>query len=305
MTDFRMKRSAPAAKPAFRSESSLMRYEELRSDGPNWTLGSTEQSARNLVPAVHKAIQILAFINAQPRAVPLSAITEGTGITKSHCLSILRTLVHHGWLHFNPDLKSYELSTGILRDVSSITLQASPLLAITSVVQALPVKTGTSCILSAPHADGGFVVVEKANAPGRLEISYPIGHYYPRDTSAHMKALLAWLEPTAAESWLAGWTPVPYTPATVTSMEQVWQQLELTRERGYALSIDEFTVGIAAIALPIFDNAGEVAFILDCVGLTPDICQREKQIARGLIGAVAEIHGIIAGRPPFGFPSGN
>lgn len=280
-----------------------MRYEELRRDGQNWTLGDADQSTGNLVPAVHKAIQILAFINAQSQAVPLSAITEGTGITKSHCFSILRTLVHHGWLHFNPDRKSYELGTGILRDVSSITLQASPLLAINSVIQDLPAKTGTSCILSEPHADGGFVVVEKANAPGKLEISYPVGHHHPSDASAHMKAHFAWLDPAVTESRLADWTPVPYTPATATSPEAVWQQLDLTRKRGYALSIDEFTVGIAAIALPIFDNAGQVMFILDCVGLTPDIRQRETQIARRLIEAVTEIHGIIGARPPAGFPT--
>lgn len=280
-----------------------MRYEKLINDGQRWTLGDTEEAPRQLVPAVEKAIQILAFINAQPRAVPLAAVAESTGITKSHCLSILRTLVHRGWLHFNPDLKSYELGTGILRDVSSITFQATPLLAITSVIDALPVQTGTSCILSEPHADGGFVVVEKANAPGKLEISYPVGHHYPRDTSAHMKALLAWLEPAVTESWLADWEPVRYTPATAASMNAIWKQLQLTRERGYALSIDEFTIGIAAMALPIFDSAGQVAFILDCVGLTPDIRQRENEIAPLLIAAVAKIHSLVGGRPPVGFPT--
>lgn len=266
-------------------------------------LGDTESSSPPLVPAVHKALQILAYINSQPHAVTLSAIAETTGITKSHCLSILRTLVHHGWLHFNPDLKSYKLGAGILRDVSSITLQASPLFVVNALVQNLPLMTGTSCILSQPHDDGGFVVVGKANAPGQLEISYPLGHHYPRDTSAHMKALLAWGDQEAAEAWLADWTPVRYTPATVTSMDGVWKELELTRKRGYALSIDEFTVGIGAIALPIFDEAGLVIYILDCVGLTPDMNRRQKEISRALIAAVAEIHVALGGRPPAGFPA--
>ncbi|WP_158625902.1 IclR family transcriptional regulator [Arsenicitalea aurantiaca] len=287
---------------ALKAATAQMRYEELRNDGQRWTLGDADISGPNLVPAVHKAIQILAFINQQPRAVTLSAIIEDTGITKSHCFSILRTLVHHGWLHFNPDLKTYELGTGILRDVSSITLQASPLFVVNSIVQELPLQTGTSCILSEPHADGGFVVVEKANAPGQLEISYPVGHHYPRDTSAHMKALLAWVDAEEVEAWLAGWTPVSYTPSSVTSMQGVWRQLELTRERGYALSVDEFTLGIAAIALPIFDNAGQVVYILDCVGLTPDITARQGEVARALIAAVGEIHRAIGGRPPQNFP---
>ncbi|UYQ70906.1 IclR family transcriptional regulator [Pelagibacterium flavum] len=280
-----------------------MRYEELRNHGQRWTLDDTEPTARSLVPAVHKAIQILSFINQQPRAVTLSAIIENTGITKSHCFSILRTLVHHGWLHFNPDLKTYELGTGILRDVSSITLEASPFFVANSIVQDLPLKTDTSCILSEPHPDGGFVVVGKANAPGKLEISYPVGHHYPRDTSAHMKALLSWVEVSEVEAWLADWTPVSYTSQSATSMQEVWRQLELTRERGYALSIDEFTVGISAIALPIFDFSGQVVYILDCVGLTPDITQRQDTVAEALIEAVGEIHRAIGGLPPAGFPA--
>jgi DNA-binding IclR family transcriptional regulator len=293
----------PTAQQAPKPAAMTMRYEELRSDGQHWTLSDTERSGPPLVPAVHKAVQVLSFINAQPRGVTLSAIAEATSVTKSHCFSILRTLVHHGWLHFNPDLKSYELGAGILQDVSSIMLQATPLLIINKIVQSLPLRTQTSCILSEPHVDGGFVVVEKANAPGKLEISYPVGHHYPRDTSAHMKAMLAWLEPAMAETWLSDWIPVAYTPATITGMDGLWEQLELTRKRGYALSIDEFTIGIGAIAMPIFDSAGQVVFILDCVGLTPDISSRQLEIAGSLIAAVGEIHAAINGHPPPGFPT--
>jgi DNA-binding IclR family transcriptional regulator len=213
----------------------------------------------------------------------------------------LRTLVHHGWLYLNPETKSYELGGGLLRDASGILRRAKPLLAIAAVVRELPPKTQTSCILSEPHEDGGFVVVEKANAPGKLEISYPIGHYFPRDASAQMQALLAWAPPEASRRWLAGWQPTPYTPATATSFDDVLRQLDLARRRGYALSVDEFTVGIGAIALPIFDSAGQVIFILDCVSLTPEIRARERQIASALQAAVAEIHRSIGARPPDGF----
>lgn len=280
-----------------------MRYEELRSDGQRWKLADAEDVAPNLVPAVHKAVQIIAYINAQNRAVPLSAIAEATGVTKSHCFSILRTLVHHGWLHINPETKSYELGAGLLRDASAILRRATSLLPITTVVRDLPLRTGTSCILSEPHEDGGFVVVEKANAPGKLEISYPVGHFFPRDASAQMQALLAWAPPETAQRWLAGWSPTAYTPKTATSLEDVLAQFELTRRRGYARSVDEFTVGIGALALPIFDTAGRVIFILDCVGLTPEIREREREIAAELQSAVSEIHAAIGGRAPADFPT--
>jgi len=300
-----LKKTNPSERLARKIPLNPMRYEELRKDGQRWTLDDAEPTATTLVPAVHKAIQILSFINQQPRAVALAAIVDNTGITKSHCFSILRTLVHHGWLHFNPDLKCYELGTGILRDVSSITTNASPLLLVNSIIQDLPLKTGTSCILSQPHPDGGFVVVGKANAAGKLEISYPVGHHYPRDASAQMKALLSWLDDREVEAWLADWTAVFYTPFSATSMEEIRRQLELTKDRGYALSIDEFTVGISAIALPVFDFNGQVLYILDCVGLTPEIEQREEQMAQALIEAVQEIHRAIGGRPPACFPAAN
>lgn len=276
-------------------------YEMLQDEGGRWTLSDNEAEISASVPAVRKAIQILSFLNFHQRPALLSLVSDATKITKSHCYGILRTLSHFGWVTFNPEHKTYALSVGILKDVSSVLPNLPAWTIISPILSAIPASTGTSCILSIPSMDEGFIVVGKANAQNQLEISYPAGHRFPRDSSAQMKALLAWASPEYMQRWFEGWTFKPYTPAAPASLERVVEELEVTRNRGYARSVDEFTMGISAIALPIFDEHGQVAFILDCVGLTGDIARKEPEIASALKAAVAQIHRSTAATPPADF----
>jgi len=58
-----------------------------------------------------------------------------------------------------------------------------------------------------------------------------------------------------------------------------------------------------AFGLPIFDRDGEVLYIFCSIGFLPDIKPREREVARLMQQAAADIHRDILGRPPAGFPA--
>lgn len=180
---------------------------------------------------------------------------------------------------------------------------AIPSAIIRPIIEELPLRTGVSCILSEPLDKRGFVVVAKASAPGQLEITYPIGHCFPRDASAQLRAYLAWSPEREIDAWLEGWQPIRYAQSTLTSLEQIKKELSATRLRGYARSVGEFTEGLTALALPIFNVAGKVAFILDCMGLSSTIVRVERRIAEQMIATVDEIHRLMGGVVPKIFPT--
>ncbi len=278
-------------------------YEELKMENDRWVLSEGPRSgAGGLVPAVDKAIRILAFINGTKAELTLAEIADKTAITKSHCHAILKTLAYHNWLYFDPTRKTYRLSIGIQRDLSGMMHDTTPLSVIKPLVEELSSRINVSCILSGLSPDGGFVVVAKASAPNQIEISYPIGHRFPRDASAQMKARLAWVTEDEVAAWFREWKPVKYAGMTSLDQDDIKAELQATRLRGYSRSIGEFTQGLTAIALPVFDSDGKVIFILDCLGLSLTMALHETDIAEHTIQTVKAIHQLISGKPPKGFP---
>src|SRR5258706_9651563 len=95
---------------------------ELLRDGDHWLLRGTPgvrssppSVSLGLVPALEKAIRIIALINENSGVAP-PQIASTSGVTRSHCHAILKTLVARGWLAFDERLKTYRLQTGVLRD---------------------------------------------------------------------------------------------------------------------------------------------------------------------------------------------
>ncbi|ARC38785.1 hypothetical protein A6J80_20990 (plasmid) [Paracoccus yeei] len=272
-------------------------YEELRREGGKWVLDDRADAGaggKGGVPAVQKAIAIVSLINARGPELSLATIAEETGITRSHCHSILKTLVDFRWLGFDAERKTYRLDTGILRDLSTMVCQVTPMSLIRPVIDDLPVRTGVSCIVSTPQADGSFVVTAKASNPAEVEISYPIGHRFPADAPAQMKArLLAFDgERLAHEIELTRHA----TGASPEWAAQTAEAMAATRKLGYARSIGEFTEGLTAFALPVLDDRGEVTFILDCMGLNLAMLRKEAEIVRAMRAAIDEIHHLLGVR---------
>lgn len=296
------------ALPSAESDDALY-SSRLRQDAGRWVLTAEDDKipatpAPGLVPALENAIAILDYINrTAPHAVLLSEIASVLSVSKSHCHNILKTLVHFGWLNFDNRLKTYSLSAGILTCVSSFL--GSPVLnRIRPELVSLVEKTGVPMVLLQPMPDDTFVVIDKFNGTQTMEVSFPVGHHYPRDAVAATRAFLAWQPQAAIDAWMAKWRPVKYTPQTLLTARAVKAEFTATRERGYARSVAEFTAGLTALGIPIFDGRGEVAYVVCCSDLTDNILPMEKAIANALIhSAVSISRALLAQLPPgFGRP---
>ncbi|RWI88952.1 IclR family transcriptional regulator [Mesorhizobium sp.] len=280
---------------------------ELHSDGTHWTLDarledSPSKPSPGIVPALENAIAIISYLNKKaPRGASLTELATKLSISKSHCHSLLKTLTYFDWLEVDADSKVYKLETGLLSDASS--LLNSPILdKVRPLLAALVERIKIPCVLSAPLSDDTFVVLDKFNAEHVMDVNFPIGHRFPRNAFAQMRAYLAWQSEERIDLWMASWEPVQYTDRTVLDAESVRAEIIATRRRGYARSIGEFTEGLAALALPIFDRDGKVAFIFNCSSLISTLEPQEKEVAKEMILTANQIHRGIIGRPPEDFP---
>ncbi len=71
------------------------------------------------------------------------------------------------------------------------------------------------------------------------------------------------------------------TPATITDTDRLDQDLEATRERGYATIIDELEPGLSAVAAPVRDRGGAVIAALTASGASVRLApQRLRLLGR-------------------------
>lgn len=253
---------------------------------------------RGVVPALANSLLVISFLNSRaPEAQTLADISRALGITKSHCHSILRTLVYFDWVSFDDKRKTYALQPSALSDVSSL-LNSPELDTIRSVLTGLVEEIDIPCVLAQPLPDRSFVVIDTFRSRSYLQVYYPAGHRFPSDAVAHLRVMLAWGDPAETEAYLRNWRPHPYTSRTMTDVGQVVAEVERTRERGYAISSGEFTDGMTAIAAPIFDRGGDVAYVASFSFLFSDESFDQKRIAERLCKAVSRIHTLTRVSPP-------
>ncbi|KQV37059.1 hypothetical protein ASE37_24200 [Rhizobium sp. Root268] len=246
---------------------------------------------------------MIEFINWQrPENTTLANISTALDITKSHCHSILKTLQEHGWLRFDESAKTYALHPGLLGSVSKL-LGIPSIEIIRTEVSSLVSRIRFPCVLSQPMPDETFMLIDKFHDPLRIEVSLPIGFRYPKDASVQMRALLAWAPKAKVDTWFETWKPTQYTAATPMTKQTVLNELEQTRVRGYARSKGEFTDGLMAVALPVFNKNGEVEFIINCSAPLEMMGVVEAELSAAMVSTVRDIHLQTLARVPPGFPA--
>ena len=222
--------------------------------------------------------------------------------TRSHCHAILKTLVAQGWLAYDDRLKTYRLQTGILRDTSSILTTTNQLNLVRPILSRLAHEVGIPVVLSQPLVDGSFLTIDKFSTPHVVEVSFPVGFRAPRDAAAQMRANLAWRSKAEIERSLMDWEPKHYTDRSPLDRDTLRREIAATRRRGYARNVGEFTEGLMALALPIFDREGQPFLIFNCASLISIMASRERKVASAMLTAAREIHDALGSAVPADFP---
>lgn len=114
-----------------------------------------------------------------------------------------------------------------------------------------------------------FNVVANLSAKG-----FQDGRYFYMHSSANGKAILSALPDTRVEEILDRWGLPAETAHTITDRAELLDELERTRERGYAVNDQESVEGLRAVSVPVTAPHGGVLGAMDISGplyrLAPD-----------------------------------
>jgi IclR family transcriptional regulator, KDG regulon repressor len=111
--------------------------------------------------------------------------------------------------------------------------------------------------------------VERVESQQEVNIfSLRVGGKQPLHWGGAPRALLVGMDNRQLEEY-AQRTGLPAnTTQTICSLDALIRDADTTRQRGYALSMDDVVTGIAAVGAPVYDHAGKVAAAISLSGLS-------------------------------------
>lgn len=114
-------------------------------------------------------------------------------------------------------------------------------------------EVGETCNLAAPDRDG-MVYLDRVETHWPLRIQLPVGTQVPFNCTASGKVYLASLRSDKLDRLLASTDLEKCTERSLDEPETLREEISKTRAQGYSTDDEEFMTGMAAIAVPIYDD---------------------------------------------------
>jgi IclR family pca regulon transcriptional regulator len=217
-----------------------------------------EDQPAYFVKSVEKAFDVLlAFTPEHPR-LSVSQVAARTGMTRASARRFLMTLADLGYLR--PDGPTFELTARSL-DVGRSFLAglALPKVAeprLKSLAEGLN-ETTSLCIL-----DGQDVVyVVCVPSPRLLSVTITVGTRFPAWATSMGRVLLGGLSGPDLEEYLSSVQLHRFTGRSIGSLDQLRQEIESVRAKGWAMVAEELEEGLRGVAVPVWSGQEVVAAV--------------------------------------------
>ena len=237
-----------------------------------------EDAGKGGVRSVQLALDVLEKVASAREEIGVSELAVQLGITKGSVFRHLKTLVERGYLSQNPQTSKYRLGiqTYVLGQVAASGIDL--LSASADAIRDLRDELGLSVVLSVLQGRR-LMVVETQLGKSTLEIGVRIGTELQLHCNAQGKVALAFAKQLSVDQ-LPGELPA-ITPNTVTDRVHLMREVSAVRAQGWAVAIEEETLGICAIAAPIMGvNAefiGAVALVATVQNIGPQVSIAQVQ----------------------------
>jgi IclR family acetate operon transcriptional repressor len=223
---------------------------------------------------------LLCFTPQEPR-LTLTQIAEQVGMHKSTVLRLLHTLENKRFISRDKISGMYQLGWGFVEMASVMLHNLNIQRLIQPYLQCLSDESGETVDLAI--LDGDHVIyLEVVESPKRVKIAAAVGERLPVFCTATGKAFLAYLPSDQLKDVLSEGL-ARYTENTLLTLEELYEDLNLTRERGFAISEQEYERDINAVAAPILDANDYPVAVIAIVGPAFRLSRERMEKFGGLI----------------------
>lgn len=208
-----------------------------------------------MIQSVLKAIDIMNVFTTEEPCLTLSQISGRLPMPKSTVHNLLATLISRGFIEkVNDD--SYALGTAIITLSQAVRVNAELRDRAAPLLRELAEIAKESVYLT--YFDGTFILyIYAIESSKRLMARTAVGEQVHLHCTANGKSILAAL-PSQQVEWIAKQAGLPrFTHTTITTIDQLHQELEDSLQRGYAVDNQEHEAGTFCLGAVIRNPQGE------------------------------------------------
>ncbi|CAN5446049.1 IclR family transcriptional regulator [soil metagenome] len=236
------------------------------------------------VPAVRRATSILELLARSRGGLTLSKLARDLEIIPSTCLHILRELMAAHLVAFEPKGKTYRLGLGLLALSKGLRTHDAFIITAEQHIERFAQEHGIS--VSAQERDeSDAVIVATATAGEGLEA--PLGRRVALLSAAGGKLFAGHVDWTRAQM-LEQFERVPWQNPP--DLDDWLEDVEVARQRGYAIDSGTFRLGVTSIAASVPDRNGLVNRVISINVVTAQVdAQRLSALVRALKATATDI----------------
>lgn len=227
------------------------------------------------VQALDRGIQILKLLSSGGAAT-LSDIAMQAGMPASTTHRSLMTLNAHQLVQFEETTQVWSIGLEAFRIGSAFLRQTNLAEAARQPLRGLAEESAETANLGIMN-DNSVVFVSQVESHSPIRAFFRPGTRSRMHVSGIGKAILAALPEAEIKKVLQKTGLKEYTANTLTTPEKLFEDLELTRARGWALDDEEHYPGMRCVAAPIFDTGSTVIAGISVSG--PTIRFQQSRIA--------------------------
>ncbi|WP_202865700.1 IclR family transcriptional regulator [Kribbella turkmenica] len=216
--------------------------------------------------SVDRAITVLEILAREGHA-GVSEVAAEIGVHKSTAFRLLAALEERDLVEQNTERGKYQLAFGILRLASAIPTRIDLVHQAQPIMDALALQFDETINLAVVR-EHYAVNVQQARGSAAVASQNWVGQLTPLHATSSGKLLLAFMSDEQRNSILDRAGQPRLTENTVTSRQELLDQLAEIRENGFATAFEELEVGLNAAAVPIRDHTGAVVAAMSASGPT-------------------------------------
>jgi IclR family KDG regulon transcriptional repressor len=198
---------------------------------------------------LERAFDILEAVAADAE-ITLGEISKRTGLALATAYRSVQTMMARGYIDQDIRTGKYRLGMQLVRLSGQAVSRMDVIRVATPYLQDLSKRTGQNVNLSI-YDNGKALCLINMETLQDFMMGIKVGQRLPIHAGALSKVILANLPPEQIPTLLAHLEPI--TSHTISHKETLLQELETIRRRGYAVSMGELAIGVAAVAAPLFD----------------------------------------------------
>lgn len=190
-----------------------------------------------------RGLRVLKCIGGAPDGATVAELAAATGLDRAVLYRLLETLAEEGFVVRDGDSRRYHLGVALVelgaRAGRGLEVRRIALPAMRALMEQVREAV---CLVVRDRND--VVVVDRVEPPGLfVRVGYHVGFRHPLAVGAHGRALLSFMDADDRTQHLE-------------RHGHLAAELDASRQRGFAISVDELERGASGVAAPILDRLG-------------------------------------------------